>query len=291
MNDNFCDQYPVIIRNLVRAGVRYMNDHPALESMVVGLSGGVDSAVTAALARRVADETGKKLYGYIMPCITNDQEETLRGILVGSHLCDEHHVYDIGSTYVDTLMHLDMELYKAECAKDLTFEQKVRAGNIKARIRMINLYNQAAKHKGMVLSTDNFTELLLGFWTLHGDVGDFGFLQELWKTEVYGMAMALGGDCADAAYVKPTDGLGVSNSDLDQLLPGWEGDYRDGYKMVDEILLDYLKHGGVGGTFDADHPVIVRHLNTEFKRVNPVNIGRELALSGTGPKPKFVNLI
>lgn len=46
-------------------------------------------------------------------------------------------------------------------------------GNIQARLRMIYLYNLASIHKGLVLSTDNQTEYQLGFWTIHGDVGDF----------------------------------------------------------------------------------------------------------------------
>jgi len=58
---------------------------------------------------------------------------------------------------------------------------------MKARIRMILLYDLAGGNDGMVLSTDNYTEYLLGFWTLHGDVGDFGMIQSLWKTEVYDM--------------------------------------------------------------------------------------------------------
>lgn len=288
MNYDFCDRYSIITTSLVRAGVRYMKNHPALKSMVIGLSGGVDSAVTTALARRIADLTNTNLYGFIMPCITNDPEETSRGIQVGANLCDEHSIDDVGRSFVDMCFHLDTELYKAFRADNMTFEQKVRAGNIKARIRMINLYNQAAKHEGMVLSTDNLTELMLGFWTLHGDVGDFGLLQELWKTEVFGIAKYLGRDCVEAANAKPTDGLGISDSDLDQLLPDWEGDHINGYRLVDEILKDHLTNGGV---YDSDHPVIVRHLNTEYKRVNPVSVSRELALMGTDSKPKLANLI
>lgn len=55
-------------------------------------------------------------------------------------------------------------------------------GNIQARLRMIYLYNLASIHKGLVMSTDNQTEYQLGFWTIHGDVGDFDPIQDLWKT-------------------------------------------------------------------------------------------------------------
>lgn len=133
----------------------------------------------------------------------------------------------------------------------------------------------------MVLSTDNYTEYLLGFWTLHGDVGDYGMVQELWKTEVYDMGQWMVDNefkfliekealqsCIDATA---TDGLGITNSDLDQLLPGWTGTSRDGYRVVDEILSMYMETN-IG---DVDGPVIVRKIRTEFKRKNPLNLKRE----------------
>jgi NH3-dependent NAD+ synthetase len=150
----------------------------------------------------------------------------------------------------------------------------------------------------MVLSTDNYTEYLLGFWTLHGDVGDFGFIQELWKTEVYALAdwmiaKGIGAEilkeCVDA---NPTDGLGVSNSDLDQLFPDWEkrmlpvnGDHKAwiAYKLVDQTLIMQLTDKPIPGAL-ADKPipgalsipeVIDRYHATEFKRANPVNIPRD----------------
>jgi NAD+ synthase len=144
-------------------------------------------------------------------------------------------------------------------------------------VRMVYLFDLAHFHRGMVLSTDNYTELLLGFWTLHGDVGNYGFLQYLWKTEVYGLARfwvnKYNNDnqpekaealqlCIDAL---PTDGLGITESDFDQIgVPD--------YETADKILLDYLN----GHREHADHPVIKRHLGSEFKRHDPRNISREM---------------
>lgn len=122
-----------------------------------------------------------------------------------------------------------------------TLGTPISKGNIQARLRMIYLYNLASIHKGLVMSTDNQTEYQLGFWTIHGDVGDFDPIQGLWKTEVYELAKWLIGyyyGCgikkevdADGARkicdmceaikksmsLTPTDGLGISNSDLDQI--------------------------------------------------------------------------
>jgi NH3-dependent NAD+ synthetase len=91
------------------------------------------------------------------------------------------------------------------------------------------------------MSTDNQSEYQLGFWTLHGDVGDYDPLQALWKTEVYQVAEYLkelyekSGNIkaaeaiADSIALTPTDGLGISGSDLDQI-------GASSYAEVDDIL-------------------------------------------------------
>ena len=98
-----------------------------------------------------------------------------------------------------------------------TYRVQQRQGNIRARLRMITLYNLAHKVAGCVGSTDNFSELAAGFWTLHGDVGDIAPIQSLNKSwEVPMLAKMLDVPQATVEAV-PTDGLGISNSDADQL--------------------------------------------------------------------------
>lgn len=152
---------------------------------------------------------------------------------------------------------------------------KLRKGNVKARMRMIYLYDLAQKHGGMVLSTDNYTEYLLGFWTLHGDVGDYGMIQTLWKTEIYALSQYIVDnelitpeskkalqDCIDAV---PTDGLGISSSDLDQL-------GVTTYNEVDRILKLHLEDPGKS---DPENPVVKRHIKSTYKRENPYNLERD----------------
>lgn len=263
--------------NLVHEGVQYITQNPTIKTLVVGMSGGIDSTLTAAVSQDISLTTGVSIHGHIMPIVSNTPEETFRGIIAASHYCTLHEVYDFSDAFNSLIKHLEPLLSKRFLAgEQITLNEKIRLGNIKARIRMIHLYNQAHKHNGLVLSTDNFTELMLGFWTLHGDVGDFGLIQNLWKTEVYGLAEYIGGDCFEAAHVRPTDGLGITESDLDQLLPGWTGnDYQQGYRMVDEILLDHLTGGNI---FNPDHPVVQRCKTTKFKRENPVNVPRYLTI-------------
>ena len=132
---------------------------------------------------------------------------------------------------------------------------------------------------------------MLGFWTLNGDVGDFGMIQELWKSEVYDMAEWLASNeymgesskiLLDTIEAMATDGLGVTNlGDLGQILPEWKGSSREGYKEVDRILQVWEAHHLLEPTSKTliavkmkNHPVIQRHLSSEFKRNNPYNISR-----------------
>lgn len=179
---------------------------------------------------------------------------------------------------------------------------------------MIYLYNLASTHNGIVISTDNQTEYQLGFWTLHGDVGDFNPLFGLWKTEVYELAKQLEtwyGTEAEGAEEEyfvgccerenaihqsirliPTDGLGISNSDLEQI-------GAKSYSEVDDILQEfeafqYLYPKQLAGMTLKEKAkefldnqemlyiepkviikVIDRHVKSEFKRKNlPICITR-----------------
>jgi NAD+ synthetase len=214
-----------------------------------------------------------KLIGRSITIETNTEGEINRGKLIGETFCTDFKEINLTELY-----HITLKTIEEDKPDFSTKENKIRYGNIKARLRMIYLYNLAQQHKGLVLSTDNYTELLEGYWTLHGDVGDLGMIQNLWKTEVYELAKYLVENelkttkekqalqlCIDAV---PTDGLGITNSDLEQL------DAKD-YNEVDFILKDYLLSGNKKW---EHHPVIQRHIRSEYKRNNPYNFPREILL-------------
>jgi NAD+ synthase len=237
-----------------------------LKALVIGESGGIDSALCTVLASPVCQELGIKLLGRGITIESNKADEICRGEAIGKHFCSDFKHVDLTEKY------LSVRDFVEEEGEETNFQVKVRRGNIKARLRMIYLYNLAQQHQGVVLSTDNYTEFLEGFWTLHGDVGDFGMIQELWKTEVYEISQWLINnelklpeekkalqDCIDAV---PTDGLGITASDLDQLGLGT-------YQEVDNILDEFLKTGN-----QKENPVVLRHLNTAYKRENPFNLKR-----------------
>jgi NAD+ synthetase len=234
-----------------------------LKSLLVGLSGGVDSAFAVALLRPVCDFTNTKLIGRSITIETNKEDEIERAKATGALFChdfqylDYTHIYNVHKQEFPELNNQLLSL--------------LRMGNCKARIRMICLYDLAQLNKGIVISTDNFTEYLTGFWTLHGDVGDYAPFIHLWKTEVYCAARFLckqhTKEQADALMrcieAVPTDGLGISNSDLDQL-------GAKTYEEVDKMLMRYLQ----GDKTIEKHPLIERVNSTEYKRKNPISISR-----------------
>ncbi len=270
--------YSKVVDN-IRTSLRTYLLENKLQSLVLGVSGGMDSALVAALARPICDELNIPLIGRGLSIETNKKDEVDRAIAIGDAFCNDFKQLDLTVVYNSVKL---MDVIDDEIVPDSDVKfHKIKLGNMKARTRMIYLYNLAYKTKGLVLSTDNYTEYLLGFWTLHGDVGDYGMIQELWKTEVYNMAEwlcenELKGDDKKALWscvvCTATDGLGITNSDLDQLLPGWTGSSRDGYKEVDNILSkSYDKDFS---TLDSTNFVIGRMIRTEFKRENPLNLKR-----------------
>ena len=248
-----------------------------LKSVVLGVSGGIDSTLCALLAKPVCDELKIPLIGRSLPTSSNSGGENSRATEIGELFCTDFKETNIHSQFVD-LAYMAYENKEGQ-GHPHGSRRDIQNGNIKARIRMIYLYDLASVNQGMVLSTDNLTEYLLGFWTLHGDVGDYGMVQSLWKTEVYEMSQWIAENelitvderiaVQKVIEADATDGLGISNTDLDQILPGWEGSSRDGYAKVD-LTLQRLQEG----IFIFDDPVAARHIRTNFKRMNPYNLKR-----------------
>ena len=219
-----------------------------LESMILGISGGIDSTLVAAICNSVVERNPSlKLIGVSMPSTTNEKEEVDTADLVGKSLCTIYEVKPI------------QEIYEKFLSSMTNIEQqsKLANGNIKARLRMIYLYNLASLNKGIVMSTGNLTETLTGFWTLHGDEGDLGPIEYLYKHEVYELCdwliSKLQKEQKVYTYLRneekaqrlkliktaiessikliPTDGNGVmAGGDLEQIAPG------NTYNDVDEIL-------------------------------------------------------
>ncbi len=250
-----------------------------IKSLVLGMSGGVDSTLCALLAKPVCDELHIPLIGVSLPSVSNNYSETERAYFIGNYFCTEFQEIELQGIFHESYSWIKQHQQFIE-TEDTDKSQKIRLGNLKARLRMIYLYDTASLNNGLVLSTDNYTERLLGFWTLHGDEGDYGMIQNLWKTEVYEMTEWIMENEVDD-FIKresiekvlnadATDGLGISKTDLDQIMPKWRGNSREGYQEVDKIL---KKRWFIE---DKNNPVIKRNKNSQFKRNIPINIERSI---------------
>lgn len=306
--------YEKVFKTLVEETGNYLVNH-SLRAMVLGVSGGIDSTVVAAICCEVNKQTNIPLIGRSLP-IKNKKDEFSVSELVGKAFCNDFAVCPMTRPYHAALLNVCIDAGSANTANSYFLEEleempnrtPIANGNLQARCRMIHLYDLAGIHGGLVMSTDNQTEYQLGFWTIHGDVGDFDPIQDLWKTEVYGLAGYLfhkydmkakatslfygkeSKECKDAIAkataihrsiaLTPTDGLGISNSDLDQI-------GAKSYNDVDRVLQTLVcpaspENNRVQDALTAEigpeiiDKIIKRRRNSRFKREkSPIYISRE----------------
>ena len=181
--------------------------------VVLGLSGGIDSALAAFLAVRALGP--EQVHPVLMPYRTSDPRSRKDALAVAE-------VLDLVPEVVDITPIVDGFL---EAAGD---PGSARLGNVMARARMIVLYDRSEATGGLVLGTSNKTELLLGYGTLHGDMASaLNPLGDLYKTQVRDLARALG--VPRSILVKPPSAdlwpdqtdeadLGFSYDDVDRVL-------------------------------------------------------------------------
>ena len=151
-----------------------------MEGCVVGLSGGIDSAVTSVLCKKAFPDN---TLGVIMPCYSGQEDGK-----DARKIADKFNIEYISK---DLTPVLDEFLYVLEGKKD--YEANMEIANMKPRLRMVTLYYYAAKNNYLVIGTDNWSELKVGYFTKHGDGGvDIAPLGRLVKTEVRELAGHLG---------------------------------------------------------------------------------------------------
>ena len=199
----------------IRAFIHSYVDRVGVKKAVIGLSGGIDSAVTAYLAAEVFGK--ENLLGIIMPSRANTKLDSDHGIIVAKRL---------GIPYKTIPIEDMVDAFE----KNMGVEEvdKVSRGNIMARCRMVVLYFWANMQKAVVLGTSDKTEVLLGYFTKYGDGGsDIMVIPSLYKTQVRKMGEFLGvpQEIIDKA---PSAGLwtgqtaegeiGVKYDDLDWIL-------------------------------------------------------------------------
>jgi NAD+ synthase len=167
-----------LARKILTGFIRSEITRAGFSRALVGLSGGLDSAVSCALA---ADALGpKNVLAVRMPYRTSSPDSLEDAGLVAEQLGVVLETIEI-TEMVEPLLRRDAKI------------SNVRRGNILARARMIVLYDQSEVFKGLVVGTSNKTEILLGYTTLWGDMAAaINPLGDLYKTQLRQLARSLG---------------------------------------------------------------------------------------------------
>ncbi|CAN5913911.1 hypothetical protein BH11GEM1_BH11GEM1_04230 [soil metagenome] len=234
--------------------VRFLRDEMrrrGFERVVVGVSGGVDSAVTAYLAARALGP--EHVIGVRLPYRTSSPESLAHAQLVIDALGIESRTVEI-SNAVDGYLANEPD---ADAA---------RRGNVMARMRMIALFDLSARYRAIPLGTGNKTERLFGYFTWHADDSPpINPLGDLFKSQVWALAGHLGvpGVIVDKA---PSADLVTGQTD--------EGDFGISYPKAD-ALLNWMLNGYTEADllargFDATEVALVR------KRLNSTHWKRRL---------------
>ena len=222
----------------------YVSNMPnPAESLIVGVSGGVDSALTSTLSSL----TGIKTIAVSMPITTTSINTTLSDVhgmwLKNKYNNANYITIDLTSTYNQ----FNSVLVNSNQNSDLGF------ANSKSRLRMVTLYQIAAAQNGIVVGTGNKVEDFgVGFYTKYGDGGvDISPIADLMKSEVKSLASTLEIDDRILS-APPTDGLwddnrtdekqlGLSYDDLEDAMQDQSSVNKDKYQSIRESNLHKMK--------------------------------------------------
>lgn len=231
------------VGKVVESIVKWMQEkaeEAKCQGVVFGMSGGIDSAVIAGLAKRAFPEN---CLGIIMPCHSLDEDEE-DARLVAEEVGIQLKKVDLTSTYDELMKNLEGE------------ENTMAAANIKPRLRMTALYYNAQMKNYLVSGSSNRSEFKVGYFTKHGDSGvDMLPLANFVKSEVYEIARYLGINekIIDKA---PSAGLWEGQTDEEEM--------GITYKTIDR----YIKTGIIDD-FSEKEKIDTLYKITEHKRVFP----------------------
>lgn len=232
------------VKEKVEAFYRSHLKSSGTDGYVIGLSGGIDSSLVATLA---ADAVGAgNVYGVIMPSRYSNEEDISIAVELAENLGMKTNDYLQTQSVFDPIFNLLIGAGQASPDQDI---QRIKEGNIQARMRMIILRDIAKNRNSLVLGTTNKSEELMGYFTIGGDGAggiDNEGICELHKTTERIFAGYLGLD--EMIITKaPTAGLwegqtdedelGMSYENLDLVLAGLEFEVERG-RIVDAIGRD-----------------------------------------------------
>lgn len=281
------DKYPLIHDALI-LGLKDYFGKVGLSKAILGLSGGIDSAVTAVLATRALGKENVSVL--LMPSEFSSDHSVEDARILAENLGISYTLFPITDLYNSWLKNLDPHF------KDLPFG--LAEENLQARIRGTLLMAFSNKFGPILLNTSNKSEMAVGYGTLYGDMcGGLSVIGDVYKTEVYELAAYMNKDEVvipiNTLTKPPSAELRPNQKDADSL---------PDYAVLDKILYQYIeKNQGpneiISAGFDASLVArILRLVNiSEFKRhqtapvlrISPkaFGMGRRMPIEG-----KYLNI-
>ncbi|MBZ7929313.1 MULTISPECIES: NAD+ synthase [Campylobacter] len=219
-------------------------------NVILGLSGGVDSALVATLCKKALD---KNVFALLMPTQYSNKEHLNDALMLCHDLNIDYKIISIETilnTFIEQSQNID----------------KIRIGNYAARIRMALLYDYSVLKNALVIGTSNKSELLLGYGTIYGDLAcAFNPIGDLYKTQVYEMAKFLK---MHENFIKKSPSadlwenqsdekeLGFTYEQIDLGLKAIENNDKQTMDKLDENLLKMLKTRIKNNAFKRSMPKI-----------------------------------
>jgi NAD+ synthase len=234
---------------MVEHMIRYEYWNSGAKGIVIGLSGGVDSAVAAAFCCRAVG--AKNVLGIFMPSSVSRRED-------GEDVSEFCNTFGISCRVVSIEPMLggfaDLPGYG---------ESRFLSGNLMARIRMAILYYHANAENRLVCGTSNRSEFMLGYCTKFGDnAADFQPIVHLYKTEIYDVARAMG---VTEAIIKKPPSAGLWEGQTDEKELGLS------YDEIDSALMNLEKSGWKPAT-PAEEKVLALVKKSAHKRQPAPNL-------------------
>ena len=195
-------------------------------SVVIGLSGGIDSALVAAIA---VDALGAK-------CVN--------GVAMPSKYSSDHSVEDATAFAANTGIHfrtIAIEPMVESFMQSITLKG-IAAENIQARVRGTTLMGISNQEGHLVLATGNKSELAVGYSTLYGDaVGGFAPIKDIYKTDVWALATWRNAQAIERGEVAPIPQRSIEKEPSAELRPDQkDSDSLPEYELLDQLLIRYV---------------------------------------------------